>query len=99
LEVYLAAVGNGGGTPSNLYSYAIFAQGRLHDSELALRLVYEATEKSPNDPQYRLNLVDFLISLAKRDEARAQLAILKREDHYGALALEIAKRESTFLQE
>jgi hypothetical protein len=99
LQVYLAAVGSGGGTPSNLYSYAIFAYGRLHDSDLALRLVYEASEKSANDPQYRLNLVDFLIALGRKDEARAQLAILKREDHFGALTLEISKRESTLRED
>lgn len=93
LQIYLAAVGSGGGTSPSLYSYAIFAYGRLHDSELALRLVYEAADKSANDPQYRLNLVDFLISLAKNDEAIAQLAILKKQDRYGAFALDIEKRE------
>jgi hypothetical protein len=93
LDVYLAAVGSGNGTASSLYSYAIFAFGRLHDSALALRLAQEAADKSAGDPQYRLNLVDLLISLGRKDEALAQLTVVKQQDRHGSLELEIEKRQ------
>ncbi len=59
LQVYLAALHDGAATPSVLYSYAIFAYNRLHDENLALRLVREAADSAGSDPQYRLNLVNF----------------------------------------
>ena len=93
LQVYLVAVGRGDGTAASLYSYAIFAFGRLKDSQLALDLTREAAEKS-GDLQYRLNLADFLISLGRGDEALEQLAIIKTRDRYGIFASDIAIREN-----
>lgn len=92
LQVYLAAMRDGTGTPASLYSYAIFAYGRLHDPELALRLVTEAADKS-RDPQYRLNLINFLISQGKRKEALEQLSLLKKQDRLGRLASDTAQAE------
>lgn len=91
LQIYLAAVSRPDATASSLYSYAIFAGGRLHDTDLALRLAYEAANKS-NDLQYRLNLVDFLIRLKQYDSAAAQLDIIKNQDRRGAYSLETDKR-------
>jgi len=93
LQTFLAAVGSGSPTPAILYSYAIFAFNRLHDANLALRLAEDAADKS-HDPQYRLNLINYLIDLQQKEAATAQLAVLKRQDHLGRFALEIAKAES-----
>ena len=74
-----------------LYSYAIFAHNRLHDAELALRLAREAA--SGNDPQYQLNLVNFLIDLGRFKEAEKELATLKRLTRRGSMNAAIAGAE------
>jgi hypothetical protein len=93
LKIYLAAMRDGSATPANLYSYAIFAHNRLHDDSLALRLANEAANKSPNDPQYRLNLINFLIDLGDAAEARSQVLILKKQDRFGRLEADVAEVE------
>ncbi|MFT3789790.1 MAG: hypothetical protein QM741_01675 [Rudaea sp.] len=92
LQSFLAAVGTGAATPAILYSYAIFAFNRLHDAELALRLAEDAANQS-HDPQYRLNLANYLIDLKKKDAAITQLSILKQHDHLGRFAADITEAE------
>lgn len=92
LATYLAALQHGSANASVLYSYAIFAFNRLHDSTLALQLAREAAQ-SP-DQQYRLNLVNFLIDLKQPDEAAAELKTLKSKVHFGSMNAEIAKAQS-----
>jgi len=92
LQSFLAAVGTGTATPSILYSYAIFAFNRLHDAELALRLAEDAANQS-RDPQYRLNLANYLIDRKQKDAASAQLSVLKQQDHLGRFASDIAEAE------
>jgi hypothetical protein len=93
LRVYLAAVSHARPDPSALYSYAIFAYRRLHDTELALKLSRAAAEAPPVDLQYRLNLVNFLVSLGRKDEATAELDKLKKQETLGRLSRGIADAE------
>jgi hypothetical protein len=90
LHVYLAAVSHARPDPSALYSYAIFAYQRLHDTELALNLARAAADAPPVDLQYRLNLVNFLISLGRKDEATAELERLRKKQTLGRLSRETA---------
>jgi hypothetical protein len=41
--------------------------------------------------QYRVNLINFLIDLGRIDEARAELATLRRLAHLGMMDADIAK--------
>jgi len=84
LGVFLAALENGSRDPGVLYSYAIFAFNRLHDRDLALRLAREATDVS-RDPQYRINLANFLIDLGQLEEAQEEIARLRSQNRLGAL--------------
>jgi hypothetical protein len=93
LRIYLAAMHDGSATSANLYSYSIFAYNRIHYDGFALRLANEAVDKSPNDPQYRLNLINLLVSMGNATEARAQLLILKRQDRYRRLRADTAQAE------
>lgn len=93
LHIYLAAVTHPQPDPSVLYSYAIFAFRHLHDTDLALELARAAADAPPVDPQYRLNLVNFLISLGRKDEAAAQLDRLKNQETLGRLSRGIADAE------
>jgi hypothetical protein len=90
LRIYVAAVAHDPPDPSALYSYAIIAYRRLHDSGLALRLAHEAADLALHDPQYRLNLVNFLISLRRGDEAAAEMEKLKHADPMGRLSVGVA---------
>jgi hypothetical protein len=92
LSLYLAALQHGAANASVLYSYAIFAFNRLHDSTLALQLARDAAQSS--DQQYRLNLVNFLIDLKRPDEAAAELKTLKEKVRFGSMNAEIAKAQS-----
>ena len=93
LHVYLAAVSHARPDPSALYSYAVFAYRRLHDTELALKLARAAADAPPVDLQYRLNLVNFLISLGRKDEATSELDKLKKQETLGRLSRGIADAE------
>lgn len=82
LQLYLAASSHASVNPAVLHSYAIFAQNRLHDSALALRLARDAAQS--RDVQYQLNLVNFLIDLQDRPAATAELEVLRRRAKPGS---------------
>lgn len=87
LQVYLAASAHEPADPAVLYSYAIFAANRLHDTELALRLARDAAKS--RDVQYQLNLVNFLIELDRPEEARSELEALERRARPGSMTAEL----------
>lgn len=89
LELYLAALHHGATNPSVMYSYAIFAFNRLHDETLALQLARDAAQ-SP-DQQYRLNLINFLLDLGRKEEAADELKWLQENTRFGSMHAEIAK--------
>ncbi|MEO8742968.1 MAG: hypothetical protein ABI365_07235 [Lysobacteraceae bacterium] len=88
LAVYLAAVTHDPPDPGVLYSYAIFAFNRLHDTDLALRLTRDAARS--HDPQYQLNLVNFLIDLQRWKEAQTELGALRLRIRPGKMESAIA---------
>lgn len=71
-----------------LYSYGIHAYNRLHDTELALQLVREAARS--DDLQFQANLVEFLLTLGRNDEAAQALMNLEQRDRRGSMVREIA---------
>lgn len=87
LQVYLAASAHKPADPSVLYSYAIFAFNRLEDTELALRLARDAAKS--RDPQYQLNLVNFLLDIGRYDEARLELDALRKRVRVGSMTTEL----------
>jgi len=87
LQVYLAASAHEPADPSVLYSYAIFALNRLEDTELALRLARDAAKS--RDPQYQLNLVNFLLDIGRHDEARIELDALRKRVRVGSMTAEL----------
>ncbi len=91
LSIYMTAVGQDPVSPGMLYSYAIFAFNRLHDAELALRLARDAARG--HDPQYHLNLVNFLIDLGKFEDAKKELETLKHLTRRGSMNAAIAGAE------
>lgn len=87
LQVFLAASAHEPANPAVLYSYAIFAENRLGDTELALRLARDAAKS--RDPQYQLNLVNFLLDLGRHTEAREELDMLERRGRAGSMTPEL----------
>jgi hypothetical protein len=84
LEIYLAGLRHGRPDPAILSSYAIFAFNRMHDTELALRLARGAVSAS-GDPQYRINLANFLLDLGQVAAAREEIDRLRSSNRLGAL--------------
>jgi hypothetical protein len=93
LAIYLAGLAHGPPDPAILYSYAIFAFNRLHDPALALSLARDAAAAS-KDPQYRLNLVNFLLDIGRVDEASAELDVLKKKTRFGSMAKDVATAQA-----
>ncbi len=91
LSIYLAALGGGARNPAVLSSYAVFAYNRMHDRELALRLARDAATGS--DPQYAINLADFLMDLGDVDGARIEIERLRARNRFGKLTSAIAALE------
>lgn len=91
LSAYIAAVDHPRPDPSILYSYAIFAYNRLHDSKLAVNLASEAAKS--HDLQYQLNFVNFLIDIGMTTEARLELVKLKSHTRPGELDFEMLAAE------
>lgn len=92
LEIYLAALHDGRPNPTILYSYAIFAFNRMHDPELALRLTRDAVSASA-DPQYRINLANFLLDLGQVEAAKEEIDGLRSHNRLGALDASIERLE------
>jgi hypothetical protein len=93
LQIYLAGLRNGPPDAGILYSYAIFAFNRLGDSTLAMRLTREAADVS-SDPQYRINLANFLLDENEPDAARVEIMKLQQRNRLGKLSVPIHDLES-----
>jgi hypothetical protein len=93
LGLYLAALRDEPHDAGILYSYAIFAFNRIGDKALSLRLAREAADVS-RDPQYRINLANFLIDENKLDAARHEVDVLKKRNAFGKLSTAIAGIEA-----
>ena len=97
LDIYLAALSSSPPEPGVLYSYAIFAFNRMHDSELAMRLAREAADTS-RDPQYRINLANFLLDQGQAEAARIEIDRLQSQNRLGALNSSIRELERRLLE-
>jgi hypothetical protein len=92
LNAYLAALTHSPPDPGVLYSYAIFAFNRLHDQQLATRLARNAADGS-RDPQYRINLANFLLDLRDVEGAKVEIRRLQSMNRLGALNASIRTLE------
>jgi hypothetical protein len=63
-----------------LSGYSTYLVDVAVDYPAAIKVMYETIDTVPQDLGYRLTLVEFLAALRKTDEARQQLAIVKRMD-------------------
>lgn len=75
----------------------------LNQPDVALFLWHGAAERSPREHQYRVSVVKLLIALRRYDEARDELAQLRRMGRLGQynpiadqLAVRLAQAEQTF---
>lgn len=82
LESYLAALEHGP-HPNLLAMYGDYALNVLHDAPLALRLWREAVSRSPDEPQYRVNVVKLLIALGQHEAARVEIERIRRMGRMG----------------
>lgn len=94
IEVISAAMIHGE-QPELFNLYGSYALNSLHDPRLALALWSEAVRTAPSEPQYHINLTRLQIALGHREEARAEIAALRRIGRLGqyeslALKLEAA---------
>ncbi len=92
LNAYLAALTHSPPDPGVLYSYAIFAFNRLHDQGLATRLARNAADGS-RDPQYRINLANFLLDMRDVEGAKVEIRRLQSMNRLGALNASIRTLE------
>jgi hypothetical protein len=66
-----------------LNMYGDYALNQMVDGELALRLWRQASALHSKEPQYHVNQAKLLIYLGRYDEARAQIAILRKMGRLG----------------
>lgn len=91
LDMLLLASGKEPADAMVLYAFARFAYNRLDDEPLALTLARDAA--AVGDPQYQLNLVEFLVATGHREEAVAELARLRGRVRSGQFATQMARIE------
>jgi hypothetical protein len=94
LAVFGAALSRGP-HPEVFNIYGSYALNTLKDPGLSLRLWRESVRLNPNEPQYRINLCRLLIVLREPEQAREQIAALRRIGRLGqyeSLALQLEAR-------
>ncbi len=82
--------------------YGNYALNELGDAGLALRLWQEAVALRPNEPQYRISLAKLMIALGRDDQARMQIAQLRklgRLGQYRAVADSLEERMKNSMRE
>jgi tetratricopeptide (TPR) repeat protein len=80
-----------GDDPNVLNVYANYVLNILGERELALRLWQRAHALDPGEPQHRYSVIKMLILLGRYDEARAEIAELRRISRFGRYDAEIAR--------
>jgi len=76
-----------------LYALSTYAINVEHDYPAALGMMRQAIQVAPQKIEYRFALIDFLTALRHIDEAKKQLAIVKRLDTFHEHDADIAERE------
>jgi protein O-mannosyl-transferase len=90
LDVYLAALSHPNPRARLLASYADLAWFAMGDRTLGYRMINDAIAVEPREAAYRVTAARRALALGYRQDAREQLAALKRIDFGGRLAAEIA---------
>ena len=82
LAAYIAALSHGPDAEvMNLYADYLFNE--VGQPEAALDLWRHAIAVAPDEVQYRINLIKVLIALGRKQEARAQIALLRQRGRMG----------------
>ncbi len=76
-----------------LYALSSYTINVEHDYPAALRIMQQMVQVAPQVVAYRINLIEFLTALHRTDEAKEQLAMLKRMDTLQDHSAEIAAQE------
>lgn len=92
LSALMTAVARERPSPAMLYSYAIFAHNVLGEADLALQLARDAAVDS--EPQFQLNLVNYLIDLEQLEQARKELDALRARLRPGQLSSGVSAAEA-----
>lgn len=77
------AAASHGAHPEVLSMRGNYVLNVLGDSELALQLWQQAGALRPSEPQYHISLAKLLMALGRYDEARAQIAQLRKLGRFG----------------
>lgn len=88
------AARDGNGSARLIGGFAQLAWSELGDRVLALRLSAEAVAKAPEEPAYRVNYANFLISTGNLAEARRELVEIRRFNVAGRLNKDIEGLQS-----
>jgi len=76
-----------------LYALSSYTINVAHDYPTALDIMQQMVQVAPEDVAYRIKLIEFLTALRRIDEAKEQLAALKRLDTLQDHSAEIAAQE------
>ena len=76
-----------------LYALSSYTINVEHDYPAALGIMQHMVQAAPQEVAYRIALIEFLTALRRFDEAKEQLAILKRLDTLQDHSVEIAAQE------
>jgi protein involved in temperature-dependent protein secretion len=71
--------------------YADYAWSKLGDRELATRMIQGAADTNPDEPTYRISLIQFLTAQGRFHEADMQLQRLTTMNIGGTLTHEISR--------
>ncbi|MEX1828656.1 hypothetical protein JNG39_13265 [Luteibacter sp. CQ10] len=85
---------DGNGSARLVGAFAQYAWSVLGDRERALTLSAEAVQKAPDEPAYRINYANLLISAGRPDQARNEVEALRRLNLAGRLDADLATLDS-----
>lgn len=99
LDAAITNPGVAGRTKASVLTAAsIYYIAAEDDYETGIKYAAQAAASSPNDPEYRLNLIKLLIKLRQFDTAAKQLTLLESRNRFGIYRLEISKYRNTIEQ-
>jgi hypothetical protein len=76
-----------------LYALSSYTINVTHDYPAALNIMHQMVQAAPQEVAFRFALIEFLTAMSRFDEAREQLAILKKMDTLQDHSAEIASQE------
>lgn len=76
-----------------LYALSSYTINVAHDYPAALGIMQQMVQAAPQEVEFRFAMINFLIAMNRFDEAKEQLAILKKQDTLQDHSAEIASQE------